>query len=533
MRRIIDDIKKEKEAQRAAAVAAATAAPTVVVVPTQPPPVIEQKKEVLVKKEPPKENKVLEKIHNDPKTIYVKNMYTDHYVLDNNVTIVTRHKDNTYTIYDEKEPRKFDANAPTTSELMNKALYYMPEDALKDMVTPRDGKATKTTVKKKEKEDEEAEKKKLKLELAQQGIFVVPNDSHLLQQQQNYPYPGYNPLQYYPPHTVPSPIKPSSPVGPPPAPLIHPQPSYPYPYPYHYPYPYPYSVSPGGTFYNPDGRILSPTKDPAKKLKPAIKNVKKSVSISTDQPEIHSYGDQETINQLMNQMSSLLANEQLNQQPLLPPIKSDPNKPLGWYEDPPAVANPPARNNSLGWYETSPSQSNNQIVTSPGQKMKNNQNNNQVQQMENGQNFNQQAQTNRNSVQMNQMPVYDNNQNRPAQNQNNSNLGWYENSSPTAQVNNQKRMSVQPTLEYRGSIQMNSVNGNNLNYNSPEPTKNKRMSADRRELANQDSRTSIVSSNSTKNYLQERRPTKFRQSLTTTTKRVSIQPQIVDEEENY
>jgi hypothetical protein len=412
-------------------------------------------------------------------------MFTDHYVLDNNVTIVTRHKDNTYTIYDEKGPRKFNVDLPTQSELLTKPVYYMPEDALKDMVTPRDGKLTKTTVKKKEKEDAEAEKKKMKAELAHQGIFVVPNDSNLLQKPpiQSYPYlhPAFNPAQFYPPNTLP--MSPSPVVQ---QPILN-APVYPLPYSYG-------TVSPGSPIYNPE--------DATKKLKPALK---KSVSISNDQPRIHAYGDQATINELMSQMSSLLANER-NQHPVLPPIKSQNNQ-TGWYESPPEEEEPFQSN----FYESPPPQANKQYIVSP-----------------------QQQQKPRGSLQ--------NPANEAVQT---SNLGWYESPPPQANkqyivrpqqqqkpnlqntspdekifenspqlINNQKRMSM------KSNQSVNLLNDNNLTYNSPEP---KRSSI----------RASIVSSNSSLNEIQKRKPSKFKQTLNTTTKRISIQPQILDEEETY
>jgi hypothetical protein len=394
MLKIINAIKKEKEAEKAATDSVGTT--TIVVVPSQPSlPQPEPKKEPEIKKEPeakkeiPQEIRVLEKIHSDPKTIYVKNMFTDHYVLDNNVTIVTRHKDNTYTIYDEKGPRKFNVDLPTQSELLTKPVYYMPEDALKDMVTPRDGKLTKTTVKKKEKEDAEAEKKKMKAELAHQGIFVVPNDSNLLQKPpiQSYPYlhPAFNPAQFYPPNTLP--MSPSPVVQ---QPILN-APVYPLPYSYG-------TVSPGSPIYNPE--------DATKKLKPALK---KSVSISNDQPRIHAYGDQATINELMSQMSSLLANER-NQHPVLPPIKSQNNQ-TGWYESPPEEEEPFQSN----FYESPPPQANKQYIVSP-----------------------QQQQKPRGSLQ--------NPANEAVQT---SNLGWYE--SPPPQAN--KQYIVRPQQQQKPNLQ--------------------------------------------------------------------------------
>lgn len=579
MLKIINALKKEKEAEKAAT-DTVSGTTNIVVVPSQllvrePEP----KKEPEVIKELPKENRVLEKIHNDPKTIYVKNMFTDHYVLDNNVTIVTRHKDNTYTIYDEKGPRKFNVDLPTQSELLTKPVYYMPEDALKDMVTPREGKLTKTTVKKKEKEDAEAERKKMKAELAQQGIFVVPNDSNLLQKPpiQSYPYlhPAFNQAQYYPQHTLP--LSPSPVVQPS---LLNPP---------VYPLPYGYTVSPGSPLYNPE--------DTTKKLKPALK---KSVSISNDQPRIHAYGDHETINQLMSQMSSLLANEK-NQQPVLPPIKSQNNQ-SGWYESPPEE-----EEFQSNWYESPPPQVNKQYIGSPSQNMKIVQSHQQQKKPRGSlQNpANEAAQTQISNLGWYESPPAQPNKkyigspqqqqkprgslqilaNEAAQTQT-SNLGWYESPiaqpnkqyigspnqnlkivqsyqqqkkpiqiavndagqiqetysdldnnlqnnnqfivipdeknfenspSPRAQmINNQKRMSIQSNQS------VNQLSDNNSTYNSPEP---KRTSIT--------SRTSIVSSNSSLNEIEKRKPSKFKQTLNTTTKRISIQPQLLDEEETY
>jgi hypothetical protein len=571
MLKIINAIKKEKEAEKAAT----DTVGTIVVVPSQPPvPQPEPKKEPEVKKELepkkeiPQEIRVLEKIHNDPKTIYVKNMFTDHYVLDNNVTIVTRHKDNTYTIYDEKGPRKFNVDLPTQTELLTKPVYYMPEDALKDMVTPRDGKLTKTTVKKKEKEDAEAEKKKMKAELAQQGIFVVPNDSNLLQKPpiQSYPYlhPAFNPAQFYPPNTLP--MSPSPVVQ---QPILN-APVYPFPYPYG-------AVSPGSPLYNPE--------DAPKKLKPAIK---KSVSISNDQPRIHAYGDQETINELMSQMSSLLANER-NQHSVLPPIKSQNNQ-SGWYESPPEEE--PFQGN---WYESPPPQANKQYIGSPNQNVKivqspqqqqkprgsiQNQTNEAVQTSNFGWYESPPPQANKKyigSPQQQQKPRVSvpNPANEAAQT---SNLGWYE--SPPTQATKQyigspnqnikfvqssqqqQKPSIQITANQAEPIQETYLD-NNLQNNSPDEkifenspspraqviNNQKRISIQSNQSVNllNDStynspepkrssignRASIVSSNSSLNEIQKRKPSKFKQTLNTTTKRIAIQPQILDEEEAY
>lgn len=47
-----------------------------------------------------------EAVYNNPKTIFVKKTADKRYVLDNNTSYVTRHRDNTYTIQDEIGPRR-------------------------------------------------------------------------------------------------------------------------------------------------------------------------------------------------------------------------------------------------------------------------------------------------------------------------------------------------------------------------------------------------------------------------------------------
>ena len=250
-------------------------------------------------------------ILNDPKTIYVKNTNSNHYILENNVTIVTRHKDNTYTIYDEKGPRRFSVDDPPNNYetslqalLSQQGLYMAPPSPLESITTTKPTKkTTKTTVQRKEKEDKERL-------LAQQGIFMAPQDNYQYPMPHQYPYPhpyaGYH-------HPYP--------------------PAYPYGSPYGYPYSYPpvnYHSPPPPQPLKQENRTLSPLKPQKQQennsgLKPALKksNLTRKVVID-EKPQIVSYDDDD-IPSLMKQLPFLWPeNSPLKHQVILPPIKTTP-----------------------------------------------------------------------------------------------------------------------------------------------------------------------------------------------------------------